>query len=219
MGDAEFVFKSDISEKKRISHSAFAKKGGRGSRKCSLPSDYLTKKQLKERNGKVVSVKLNEPMSWNDFRHLSHDLQLEYIRNLKDKYEARNCDIANMLGTDKKNFSQYIAKNLPEIKQNHRGGGTKVMSSKWAAFIGIVSKEPTADFIDDIFSDDSLPSEEEKVAPAETSSVKQDDTGVVLHNGSLYFEGLPYDVFVEAVKVLGNQKKYNINIFFYESKT
>lgn len=120
-----------------------------------------------------MSVKLNEPMSWEDFRKLSHDLQLEYIRNLKNKYEARNCDIANMLGTDKKNFSQFIAKNLPEIKQNHRGGGSRVMSDKWAAFMSAPSEEPTADFVDDIFSDDSLPSEEEKVAPVETSSVKQ----------------------------------------------
>lgn len=218
MGDAEFVFKSDVSEKKRIGNSAFTKKGGRGSRKCSLPSDYLTKKQLKERNGKVVSIKLNEPMSWNDFRHLSHDLQLEYIRNLKSKYEARNCDIANMFGIDPKCFSAHIAAHLPEIKQNHRGGGTRVMSDKWAAFMNAPSEEPIADFVDDIFPEDSLPSEAENEAPAETSSVKQDDTGVVLRNGSLFFEGFPYDVFVEAVKVLGNQKKYHINLFFYESK-
>lgn len=175
MDDAEYIFKSEISEKKRISHSAFAKKGGRGSRKCSLPSDNLTKKQLKERNGKLMSIKLNEPTDWKKFKKLSHDLQLEYISNLKNVYEARNIDIANMFGISNKCFSAHIAAHLPELKQNHRGGGTSVMSKKWAAFISREDKaeQPTEACEGDIFSADSLPSEEEKVAHAETSSVKQ----------------------------------------------
>lgn len=135
MNDCKYIFKKDISEKKQLSKSSHAKKGGRGSRKCSLPSDYLTKKQLKERNGKCVSIKLNEKMKWENFKQFDRTLQLEYIKNLKEKYEARNIDIANMLGTSYKNFSSYIARQLPEIKQSHRGGGTSVMSKKWLEFI------------------------------------------------------------------------------------
>ena len=45
MTDAQYLFVSDSREKKSVARSAVHRKGGRKSKKCTLPSDSLTEKQ------------------------------------------------------------------------------------------------------------------------------------------------------------------------------
>lgn len=52
-------FTYDCWQKKQLAQQARHRKRGSKSRKCSLPSDSLTKKQWKERNGKTLSINLN----------------------------------------------------------------------------------------------------------------------------------------------------------------
>lgn len=54
-------FTYDCWQKKQLAQQARHRKRGSKSRKCSLPSDNLTKKQWKERNGKTLSINLNQP--------------------------------------------------------------------------------------------------------------------------------------------------------------
>jgi hypothetical protein len=75
-------FDYDCMQKKRIAMGAFAhinrKRGG-----CSLPSDTLTEKQRKEKNGEVKSYNITRPMPWHEFKGVPDDLKREYLRNMQ----------------------------------------------------------------------------------------------------------------------------------------
>lgn len=75
-------FDYDCMQKKRIAMGAFAhinrKRGG-----CSLPSDTLTEKQRKEKNGEVKSYNITRPMPWREFKAMPEDLKREFFRNMQ----------------------------------------------------------------------------------------------------------------------------------------
>ena len=75
-------FDYDCMQKKRIAMGAFAhinrKRGG-----CSLPSDTLTEKQRKEKNGEVKSYNITRPMPWHEFKAMPDDLKREFFRNMQ----------------------------------------------------------------------------------------------------------------------------------------
>ena len=53
MDDAEYIFLADSREKKNIAHSAYHRKGGSKSRRCTLPHEKMTKGELKRMSGPV----------------------------------------------------------------------------------------------------------------------------------------------------------------------
>lgn len=75
-------FDYDCMQKKRVARGAFAhinrKCGG-----CSLPSDTLTEKQRKEKNGEVKSYNITRPMPWHEFKAMPEDLKREFFRNMQ----------------------------------------------------------------------------------------------------------------------------------------
>lgn len=75
-------FNYDCMQKKRVARGAFAhinrKRGG-----CSLPSDTLTEKQRKEKNGEVKSYNITRPMPWHEFKAMPEDLKREFFRNMQ----------------------------------------------------------------------------------------------------------------------------------------
>lgn len=75
-------FDYDCMQKKRTARGAFAhisrKRGG-----CTLPSDNLTAKQRREKNGEVKSYNITRPMPWPEFKTLPEDLKREYFRNMQ----------------------------------------------------------------------------------------------------------------------------------------
>lgn len=75
-------FDYDCMQKKRIARGAFAhinrKRGG-----CSLPSDTITEKQRKEKNGEVKSYNITRPMPLEEFKEMLDDLKREYLRNMQ----------------------------------------------------------------------------------------------------------------------------------------
>lgn len=66
-------FDYDCMQKKRVARGAFAhinrKRGG-----CSLPSDTLTEKQRKEKNGEVKSYNITRPMPWREFKPMPEEM-------------------------------------------------------------------------------------------------------------------------------------------------
>ena len=74
-------FDYDAMQKKRIARGASHMKCGSKSKKCTLPSDYLTAAQKRRLNGPVSTYKLDEPMNWESFKAMPEDLQKKYILN------------------------------------------------------------------------------------------------------------------------------------------
>ena len=48
MNDVEFILKEDIKEKKQAGRGYYHKKNGSKSKKCRLPSDSLSKKEIEK---------------------------------------------------------------------------------------------------------------------------------------------------------------------------
>lgn len=88
LSDEEYLFRQDIVEKKKTATGAYHKKSGAKSKKCKFPSDYLTKKEKLKMNSEVKSWNLNEFYTWNDFKQMPKDLQIEYLQNLTNKYKV-----------------------------------------------------------------------------------------------------------------------------------
>lgn len=96
MNEYERTFVSDCREKKSVARSAAHRKGG-GSKKCTLPSDYLTEKQRKEMNGTVDSYSLNYFYTWAQFKALPDDIQVEWINHMSKKYDCGYTAIAKIV--------------------------------------------------------------------------------------------------------------------------
>lgn len=83
MTDEKFLFVSDCAEKKRTARGAFNKRvhTGKGGR-AMMPSDYLTRKELKKMNSEVKSYNLGKPMTWKEFKSMPNDIRREYLEKI-----------------------------------------------------------------------------------------------------------------------------------------
>lgn len=108
MEDEKYIFYEDTKQKKQIARSAFAKNthGGR----VRLPSDNMTRKELREMNGEVKAYRMNEPMKWQEFKALPDDLKIAYIKTLREKWDVPDTYIAKMLGIGRPYFAGEIGR-------------------------------------------------------------------------------------------------------------
>lgn len=79
-------FDYDVLQKKRLAASARHRVCGSKSKKCTLPSDYLTPAQIKARSGPCMKYQLNKPMSYATFKAMPRDLQAEYLNSLHARF-------------------------------------------------------------------------------------------------------------------------------------
>ena len=109
MPDEQYVMISDSIEKKKIAHSSHNRKThcGKGGR-VKFPSDYLSKKELKAMNGDVKSYNLNRPMTWKEFRSMPQDLQIMYIKKLRNEFGVPDIVLSKAMGVCKSSFSKAM---------------------------------------------------------------------------------------------------------------
>ncbi len=98
------LFYDDIKMKKAAGHSARRKRNGSRTSYVSLPSDYKTKKELREMNGEVKSYNLSEPMTFQEFREMPADLRRQYLTVLVHTYGATMHAIADVFGVSAHTF-------------------------------------------------------------------------------------------------------------------
>ena len=101
-----------------------------------MPSDYLTKGELKKMSGEVKSYKLGEPMSKEEFERLPIDLKQRYISNLQDLYGMTNIMFGQMLGVGPMQAGRILIQlgikpvNSKRLTNQER----EIRDAKWAAF-------------------------------------------------------------------------------------
>ena len=59
-------------------------------------------------NGEVKSYRLNSPMLWSEFKGMPDDIQVLYIKGLREKYGAPTTKLAEMFGASQPTVSQKI---------------------------------------------------------------------------------------------------------------
>lgn len=137
-------FDYDVMQKKRIASQAKYRKRGSKSKKCSLPSDGMTQKQWKEKCGPVETYKMNEPLTWDEFKTYPSHIQKEYVSNLQDTYGVSFGRIGNMMGVDKSRFSK-----LGLSSRFGRGYSmTDEQKEKWFLFVGSPEEEKNQHAVD-----------------------------------------------------------------------
>lgn len=110
MTDEEYVYRSDLREKSKIAKSARSAYSKRR-RKCNLPADNLTKKELKAMNGpvhEIHEIKLGERMTWEEFRAKPDTLQKSYIDTILSKYIVGPIAIAKLFGINDQYCGNYL---------------------------------------------------------------------------------------------------------------
>ena len=196
MNDEKYVFLQESREKKNIANSARNRRThcGKGGR-VKLPSDYLSKKELKAMSGECKSYKLNEPMLWGEFKSMPDDIKITYIKLIREKFGASDRAIAKMMLTNPCSFSQ-------EMTRLGCSNSKKVCNRPWnrEAFLAWVNRVPTK------IAEPAVEAQEavEEVAE-ETTEVVEVPVGVreipveeskpcVPINGSVAFEGRIEDI-------------------------
>ena len=138
-------FDYEVMQKKRIARGASRMKRGSKSKKCTLPSDYLTAAQKRRLNGPVSTYKLDEPMSWESFKAMPEDLQKQYILNLQNTYQANDKMIGKLFGKSDVTVGEYRKKlGINPIGKSKMTRDEKtVCDAKWDAFCnGVVGGKP-----------------------------------------------------------------------------
>jgi hypothetical protein len=141
MNDFDF----DAMQKKRIAQGARHKKNGSKSHGCTLPSDLLTEAQKRKLNGPVVTLKLDEPMTWKDFKALPEDKRRLYLERLKELYQPSCSMLGQMFGVTEPAVSRQLSR-LGVTPAYSRTSGTRPGATdraKWDAFCnGVVGGKP-----------------------------------------------------------------------------
>ena len=103
-------FDYDVMQKKRLARNAKYKKNGSKSKRCTLPSDYLTAKEKRALNGECKTYKMSAPMTWEEFKEMPYENQRLYITGLKQKFDITMADLTKLFGCTYKAVSQYITR-------------------------------------------------------------------------------------------------------------
>lgn len=107
MTDSEYVFQQDIKERKQQVNGARHRKCGSKSKKCSLPSDTLTAKEIKERCGAIITMNPQKRYSLNEFHQFPDDIKGIYIKAIQKRFHVGSSDIAEMFGMKSDAFRNY----------------------------------------------------------------------------------------------------------------
>lgn len=108
MTDEKYTFIQTVKERKALVPSATKKP-----RKnyCSLPSDYMTKKEKMSMNGEVIAMKFNHRYTWEQLKVFDSDLQKEYFTHIFTLYKVTEKQVSQMLEIHP-TYSYRIFRNL-----------------------------------------------------------------------------------------------------------
>ena len=212
MNDVEFILKEDIKEKKQAGRGYCHKKNGSKSKKCRLPSDSLSKKEIEKMNGECKVYNLNKPMSYSNFCAMPVDLQIKYLEMLRDKFGVNQTEISFMMGCNcatLKSHKQRFLNGKPEFK---RYTYSRLDKDAWNRFVngeedkGTAVAEPDENLVDTCSIDNSA---DATYLPYNRVVSKAD-----IVNGSMNLKGKAEDIFRKMTDILGCENEYEIYVCF-----
>lgn len=118
MTDEKYTFIETVKERKALVPSATKKP-----RKnyCSLPSDYMTKKEKMSMNSEVIAIKFNHRYTWEQLKVFDSDLQKEYFTHIFTLYKVTEKQVSQMLEIHP-TYSYRIFRNLGVTPKKLRMG-------------------------------------------------------------------------------------------------
>ena len=135
MNQYEKSFYEDIREKKKAATGAYHR-ATRGKRSFTVhnQSDHLTKKELKEMSGEVVSF-MQKPIVWHEFKEMPVEAQRRYIEWLKKEYKVTGAMISDMFGVNRATFCNYN-KEVLWLSFPNSNKPNEATKKRWQEFCG-----------------------------------------------------------------------------------
>lgn len=193
--DEQWDMIEDSISKKRTAQSARHRRThcGKGG-SVKFPSDYMTKKELKQMNGECKSYRLNEPMMWEEFKQLPDDIKTMYIMGIREKYDVPDKYLAEAMGVASPTFCRWM-KCLGctlGVRMGLKGDAWKESEQGIAFYKWWRKEEMTEDMPDKVGN-----------TPVVSSDVPQ---YAMPKSGSLHFECLADDALNMIRSILQNNK-------------
>lgn len=144
MNDVRFTYVETQRERKGMANGARCKKGHRGPKKCTMPSDYMTRKEKEQLNGELTTWDMTKPYPWDDFKKMPDDIKIEYINRIINKYDVGLRAIAeHILYVDYKTvYSHLVNHNLRQYLNMHRGNRKKTSENDIKKFLEDFKEAP-----------------------------------------------------------------------------
>ena len=115
MNEAEFVFNSQVRERKDLKNQA-RKMNRTGKGPVRFPSDYLSKKEREAMNGECTVWNLNGFYGLEDFKRMPDDIKISWINKILNVYNARLSDISMLCFDKSKSYLSWWLKKHPEVE-------------------------------------------------------------------------------------------------------
>ena len=120
MSEITDMFYDECADRKRTARGAFNKRTHNGKRGgVKFPSDYLSKKEKNKLNGEIKVYKMNEPITYAEFKEYPDDLKKQYVNNLREKFDVSDTAIAEMMGINKRTLNRLL--NIIDASGGRRG--------------------------------------------------------------------------------------------------
>ena len=202
MHDMEY----DALQKKKIARSARNQKRGSRSRKCTLPSDYLTNAEKRKLNGEIMTYQINKPITWVEFKNYPIDIKKKYLEHFAAEH---NCTIAmmeGMLGCGENALRGHIDRR-PELQKILRHSSSRAARLKFAAWLeterwgATNSVQNEAEVVEEVV--------EEKVEEVVEEKPKEREVhyfGNCIRSGEIVVNGTPAEIGVALMNVFQNQR-------------
>ena len=220
MNDAAYVYSQEVRERKRNSYGARNRKCGRKSKSCKMPADYLSASQKRKLNGGVTVYQLKKPMTYDEFKKMPGDLQIQYLKFCVEM-GGRKKDIAEMFGISVNTFDSFMyMKHKGELTFKR---GQVNASLKWLEWVTAPDKSEEEE--EATSAAEETASVDQRLASGSTDlvSLKSEcretryshlPKAILPTNGTFTFSGKPEDIFTAAMKMLGREDSYAITISF-----
>lgn len=211
--DEEYELRQDCREKKSIAASAFKQRTHCGKSGCKLPSDFMTKKEIKAMNGEVVNyASVKRPMNWEEFKKLPDDLKKEYVEFIREKFNAPNNAIADMFCVHAATFGKHL--HMIGIRNDeNRGRNTKWDKHGFDVWRGAILELPAIPVAAEVVleaSETPVEAVEAEIDIPAESKVEENQSCSYGHterkraipaNGKMTFDG-PIEEIVETLRML-----------------
>jgi hypothetical protein len=205
MKDETYVFVSDVREKSSTARSAKHTRTHNGKRGgVKFPSDYLTKKEKEAMSGEVKSYRLNEPMSWREFKEMPGDIQEQYIKLLRERYKVPYEELGKMFGISRDGVQKYLSRNGLDVGKPFPKGS--FLKEEWFAWRNGVKVEKEAEIAEEPIVEQNEPVQEEKpVQEDKPVEVFEVCTKAIPCSGTLTFYSSAKSALETVAAILGNK--------------
>lgn len=152
-------------------------------------------------NGEVKAYRLNEPMTWYEFKAMPDDIKVTYIKLLREKFGVPDCKVADMMGVNKATMSGEIKRIGLGHGEKHGGYRTWDQEGfmKWRT--GATEEKQMAS-LEEIC--EPVPCDDTPCKPVEVKVLPvREEARAIPNTGTITFEGKTEDVLNTLSVLLG----------------